>query len=226
MKPYKEIARTTTPDGAQLILLQHSEDYYIEVNGDPLMSTRATGSERALAELAIRALGRTTKPCLLIGGLGLGFTLGAALDLLPRGARVVVSEVLEPVVEWNRRFRFESSRDRLADPRVVVQLRDVVSLVQEASNEYDAILLDVDNGPDSFTIDTNYRLYTIEGLALIRRALRPGGVLAVWSAQRSNSFERKLRKAGFQVEATTARSRARKGSAHTIFLGRLPAARS
>ena len=108
MKPYKELARTTTRDGTQLTLLQHSDDYYIDVDGATLMSTRAPGSERALAELAIRGLDKIKCPRVLIGGLGLGFTLGAALDELPRGAAVVVAEVFAPVIEWNRKFCFES----------------------------------------------------------------------------------------------------------------------
>ncbi len=222
MKPYKELARTTTPNGTQLTLLQHSDDYYIEVDGATLMSTRAPASERALAELAICDLVNIKCPRVLIGGLGLGFTLGAALDGLPRGAAVVVAEVFAPLVEWNRKFSFESSEDRLADPRVVVQLRDVVAVVREASLTFDAILLDVDNGPDSYCLESNYRLYNSAGLARIEKALSPGGILAVWSAEPSHSFARKLRKAGFLTETTTVRSRGRKGASHIIFLGRKP----
>ncbi len=225
MKPYEELARTTTPDGAQLTLLQHSDDYYIEVDGATLMSTRAPASERALAELAISALAYIQCPRVLIGGLGLGFTLGAALDGLPRAATVVVAEVFPPVVEWNRKFSFESSQDRLADPRVVVQLRDVVAVLQEPSPAFDAILLDVDNGPDSFCLESNYRLYDSAGLARIEKALNPGGILAVWSAEPSHSFARRLRQAGFVTETTTVRSRGRKGANHVIFLGRKPGTR-
>ena len=225
MKPYKELARTTTRDGTQLTLLQHSDDYYIEVDGATLMSTRAPASERALAELAISALVNIQCPRVLIGGLGLGFTLGAALDGLPRGAAVVVAEISAPVVEWNRKFSFESSKDRLADPRVVVELRDVVAVLREASLTFDAILLDVDNGPETYCLESNYRLYNSEGLARIKRALRPGGILAVWSAEPSPAFARKLRKAGFMTEMTTVRSRGRKGARHIIFLGRKPRTR-
>jgi spermidine synthase len=225
MKPYEELARATTPDGAQLTLLQHSDDYYIEVDGATLMSTRAPGSERALAELAICGLVNIKGPRVLIGGLGLGFTLGAALDGLPRGAAVVVAEVFAPVVDWNRKFSFESSKDRLADPRVVVELRDVVDVLRETSLTLDAILLDVDNGPDSYCLESNYRLYNSEGLARIKRALRPGGILAVWSAGPSPSFARKLCKAGFLTETTTVRSLGRKGARHSIFLGRKPETR-
>ncbi len=222
MKPYKELARTTTLNGTQLTLLQHSDDYYIEVDGATLMSTRAPASERALAELAICDLVNIKCPRVLIGGLGLGFTLGAALDGLPRGAAVVVAEVFAPVVEWNRKFSFESANDRLADPRVVVQLRDVVAVLREASLTFDAILLDVDNGPDSYCLESNYRLYNSAGLARIEKALNPGGILAVWSAGPSHSFARRLRQAGFVTETTTVRSRGRKGANHVIFLGRKP----
>ncbi len=189
------------------------------------MSTRAPGSERALADLAIRGLVNSKAPRVLIGGLGLGFTLGAALDGLPRGAAVVVAEVLAPVVDWNRKFMFGSSKDRLADPRVVVELRDVLDVLREASLTFDAILLDVDNGPDTYCLESNYRLYNSVGLARIKRALRPGGILAVWSAEPSPAFARKLRKAGFLSETTTVRSRGRKGARHIIFLGRKPRTR-
>jgi spermidine synthase len=222
MKRYEELARTTTRDGVRLTLLQHSEDYYIEIDGATLMSTRAPGSERALAELAVSGLVDIKKPRVLIGGLGLGFTLGAALDGLPRGATVVVAEIFTPVVEWNRKFMFESSKDRLADPRVVLELRDVVDVLREASlTSFDAILLDVDNGPSSFCLESNHRLYNSAGLARIKRALRPGGILAIWSAEPSPPFARKLGKAGFLTETATARARGRKGARHTIFLGRM-----
>ena len=189
------------------------------------MSTRAPGSERALAELAIRDLVNIKDPHVLIGGLGLGFTLGAALDGLPRGAAVIVAEIFAPVVEWNRKFRFESAEDRLADPRVVVEQRDVLDVLREASLIFDAILLDVDNGPDSYCLESNYRLYDSAGLAHIKRALKPGGVLAVWSAEPSPAFARKLRQAGFLTETKPVRSRGRKGARHIIFLGRNPRTR-
>ena len=222
MKPYVELARTKTHDGAQLTLLQHSDDYYIEIDGEPLMSTRETGSECALAELAIRGLTDIKSPRVLIGGLGLGFTLGAALDGLPRSASVVVAELFAPLVEWNRKFCFESSKDRLADPRVVIEVRDVVEVLREASLSFDAILLDVDNGPDAYCLESNHRLYNTEGLARIMKALRPGGILAVWSAGPSPPFPRQLRRAGFLAETAVVRSRGRKGARHSIFLGRNP----
>ena len=118
VKPTELLASTTTPDGARLTLSQHGEDYYIDIDGQALMSTRATGSEKALANLAAQEMAGNSKPRVLIGGLGLGFTLGAALDALPRGATVVVVEFFETIVDWNRKFGFRSTTDRLADPRV------------------------------------------------------------------------------------------------------------
>ena len=225
MKPYEELARTTSPDGTQLVLLHRAGDYYIEMDGAALMSTRTTGTERALAELAIRSLVEVKRPRVLIGGLGLGFTLGAALDALPRSAKVVVAEIFPPLVEWNRRYRFESSKDRLADPRVTVEARDVRLVLEAASRSFDAVLLDVDNGPDSHCIRANHRLYRPEGLACIREAMRPEGILAIWSAGPAPGFERHLRRAGFLAETAAARSAGRKGTRHLVFLGRLPKAR-
>jgi spermidine synthase len=224
MKPTEELARTTTPDGRQLVLSRHSGDYYIDIDGHGLMSTRVTGSERALAELASRELSGSRHPRMLIGGLGLGFTLGAALDTLPRGARVVVAEIFPEVVDWNRRFRFESPKDRLADPRVVVETRDVVDVIREASQPFDAILLDVDNGADACCLKSNRRLYDPAGLARIDRALKPGGVAWFWSTEPSPAFERRLVTAGFRAESTVVRSRGHKGARHAILRAAKPRA--
>jgi len=143
------LAEKVTPDGARMTLHSHAGDYYIEVNGEALMSTRAPGSERALADLAARETAGNSRPRVLIGGLGLGFTLGAALDVLPRGATVVVAEFFETIVDWNRKFGFESAVDRLADPRVVVEVTDVFDYLGRVKRPFDAILLDVDNGPEA-----------------------------------------------------------------------------
>jgi spermidine synthase len=214
------LASTTTPDGMRMTLSLHGRDYYIELDGQGLMSTRAIGSEKALADLAARELTDTSHPRVLIGGLGLGFTLGAALDVLPRGASVVVVEFFETIVDWNRKFGFESATDRLADPRVVVQVTDVVDYLRKVTRPFDAILLDVDNGPDAWSLASNERLYDRPGLNHIRRALKPGGLLAVWSAAESPVFENRLVEAGFAARSETVRSRERRGERHTIFLGR------
>ena len=218
--PRRELlASTTTPDGMRMTLSLHAGDYNIEVDGRGLMSTRAPGSEKALADLAAQQLTDNSHPRVLVGGLGLGFTLGAALDVLPLGASVVVVEFFEAVVDWNRKFGFESATDRLADPRVVVEVTDVVDYLREVKRPFDAILLDVDNGPDAWCLESNERLYDRPGLIRIQRALQPGGLLAVWSAKGSSVFENRLAAVGFAVRSETVRSRGRKGERHTIFLG-------
>ena len=220
VKQRELLASTTTPDGMRMTLSLHAGDYYIEIDGQGLMSTRAPGSEKALANLAAQELSDSSHPRVLIGGLGLGFTLGAALDVLPPGASVVVVEFFETIVDWNLKFGFESEADRLADPRVVVEVTDVVDYLRAVKRPFDAILLDVDNGPDAWCLLSNKRLYDRPGLMRIQRALKPGGLLAVWSAAESSVFEQRLTEAGFAVRSETVRSRERKGVRHTIFLGR------
>ena len=219
MKRRELLASTITPDGMRMTLSLHAGDYYIDVDGRALMSTRAPGSEKALADLATQELTDNNHPRVLIGGLGLGFTLGAALDVLPLGASVVVVEFFETIVDWNRKFGFESATDRLADPRVVVEVTDVVDYLREVKQPFDAIVLDVDNGPDAWRLASNERLYDRLGLIRIRRALKPGGLLAVWSATGSSVFENRLAEVGFAARSETVRSRGRRGERHTIFLG-------
>jgi spermidine synthase len=215
------LASTVTPDGMRMTLTMHAGDYYIDVDGQGLMSTRAPGTEKALAELASRELAGNGAPRVMIGGLGLGFTLGAALDLLPRGATVVVVEYFETIVDWNHKFDFESATDRLADPRVTVEVADVVDYLRRVKQPFDAILLDVDNGPDAWCLASNERLYDRAGLQRIQRALKPDGLLAVWSAAASTAFENRLAEVGFTARSETVRSRGHKGVRNTIFLGRM-----
>jgi len=214
------LASTTTPDGMRMTLSLHAGDYYIDVDGQALMSTRAPGSEKALADLAARELADNSHPRVLIGGLGLGFTLAAALDVLPPGASVVVVEFFEIIVDWNHKFGFQSETDLLADPRVVVEVADVVDYLRDVKQPFDAILLDVDNGPDAWCLESNDRLYDRPGLRRIRRALNPGGLLAIWSAEASKVFENRLAEVGFTARSEMVRSRERRGARHTIFLGR------
>jgi len=214
------LASTTTPDGMRMTLSLHAGDYYIDVDGQALMSTRAPGSEKALADLAARELADNSHPRVLIGGLGLGFTLAAALDVLPLGASVVVVEFFEIIVDWNHKFGFQSETDLLADPRVVVEVADVVDYLRDVKQPFDAILLDVDNGPDAWCLESNDRLYDRPGLRRIRRALNPGGLLAIWSAEASKVFENRLAEVGFTARSEMVRSRERRGARHTIFLGR------
>lgn len=203
-----------------MTLSLHSGDYYIEVDGQTLMSTRAPGSEKALAEIAARELAGNSSPRVLIGGLGLGFTLGAALEVLPKAASVVVAEYFATIVDWNRKFGFQSTTDYLADPRVTVEVTDVVDYMRRVKNPFDAILLDVDNGPDAWCLESNDRLYDRPGLTRILRALKPGGLLAVWSAGQSAVFEKRLSEVGFAASSEVVRSHKHKGERHTIFLGR------
>jgi spermidine synthase len=224
VKRHELLASTTTPDGMRMTLSLHAGDYYIEIDGQALMSSRAPGSERALADLAARELAGNSRPRVLIGGLGLGFTLGAALDALPRGASVVVAEFFETLVDWNRKFGFESETDRLADPRVVVEVTDVVDYLRNVKRPFDAILLDVDNGPDAWCLESNERLYDRPGLLRAKEALKPNGLLAVWSAEGSSVFEKRLTEAGFAARSEIVRSRGHKGERHTIFLGTKPPA--
>lgn len=220
MKRHELLAETITPDGVRMTLSLHAGNYYIDVENQALMSTRAPGSERALGALAGRELHGHKQPRVMIGGLGLGFTLASALEALPAGADIVVVEYFEIIVDWNRKFTFQSGEDLLADPRVSVSVSDVVDYLKRVTRPFDAILLDVDNGPDAWTMDSNVWLYDKTGLKCIRNALNPGGLLAVWSASPSPRFEKCMARAGFQVECETVRSRDRKGERHTIFIGR------
>ena len=146
------------------------------------------------------------------------------LDVLPRGASVVVAEFFETIVDWNRKFGFESETDRLADPRVAVEVTDVVEYLRNVKRPFDAILLDVDNGPDAWCLESNERLYDRPGLLRIKRALKPNGLLAVWSSEGSSVFEKRLAEAGYAARSETVRSRGHKGERHTIFLGTKPPA--
>jgi spermidine synthase len=184
------------------------------------MSSRMHGSEQALAAFAFRPM-RAVEPQVLVGGLGMGFTLRATLDLLNADATVVVAELVPAVVAWNRGPLGPLAGHPLRDPRVRVETGDVAETLQSSPGRFDAVLLDVDNGPDAFTATANARLYGDQGLAAARDALTPGGVLAVWSAWEDRRFEQRLRYAGFVVEVERVRGRLRKGGPkHTIFIGR------
>jgi spermidine synthase len=179
------------------------------------------GSEQALATLALQRR-QVPAACVLVGGLGMGFTLRATLDRLSEDAVVVVAELIPAVVEWNRGPLGTLATHPLRDARVRVEIGDVADTLQSSAGRFDAVLLDVDNGPDAFTATTNARLYNDQGLAAARAALKPSGVLAVWSAWEDRRFEQRLRYAGFVVEIERVRGRLKKGGPkHTIFLARL-----
>jgi spermidine synthase len=193
----------------------------IHADGKSLMSSRMHGSEQALATLGCRGLAGRPEPRVLIGGLGMGFTLRAALDLLPSGASVVVAELVPAVAEWNRGPLGPLAGHPLRDPRVRLELCDVGAVLRASPGAFDAVLLDVDNGPSPLAASDNASLYDDHGIAAARAALRPGGTLAVWSAREDRGFEHRLRHAGFSVEVERVRGRlAQGGPRHTIFLAR------
>ena len=189
-------------------------------NGRSLMSSRMHGSEQALATLALVDV-PADSPCVLVGGLGMGFTLRATLDRLPPTATVVLAELLPAVVAWNRGPLGPLAGHPLQDSRVKLELADVAEVLRASRGRFDAVLLDVDNGPDAFTAGTNAGLYDNRGIAAARDALTASGVMAVWSAWEDRRFEQRLRYAGFTVRVERARGRLKKGGPkHTIFIAR------
>jgi len=203
-----------------MALMRRDREHVILANGKPLMSNLMHGSEEALASLACTRVRTRPQPCVLVGGLGMGFTLRATLDALPADASVIVAELLPAVVEWNRGPLAPLAGEPLKDPRVTVLQNDVAETMRASEGRFDAMLLDVDNGPSAFTESANAELYTDRGLASARTALKNGGVLAVWSAREDRKFEQRLRYNGFRVEVSRVRARLKKGGPrHTIFLG-------
>jgi len=214
--PWHTLGSARAPDGGELVLYQRGGEFVIRVDGRELMSSRAHGSEE---EMARRACGSGARD-VLIGGLGLGYTVRAALDALPADARVVVAEIVPAVVEWNRGPLAHLAGRPLEDLRVSVEVADV-GRVLRAGRRFDAILLDVDNGPVALTRKANHALYGPTGITVAKSALRRGGVLAVWSAHRDDRFVSRLRKAGFTPEAVDVPARGVAGGPmHTIFFGR------
>jgi spermidine synthase len=220
VKPWILIDHTLTPDGKNISLHEHDGEYAIRVDGSPLMSTRQHTSEERLAELACAHLRTASAPRVLIGGLGFGFTLRSALAVLPRGAAIVVAEILGAVIGWNRNPSYPLAADAVADPRVTMVHRDVGELIAESPGAFDAILLDVDNGPAAMSTAANERLYDYAGLVRTRAALRPGGCAAWWSAAPAPDFAKLMARAGLTVEIHRSRARGNAGARHTIFLGR------
>jgi len=223
MKPWELLGQTRTPDGEEMTLTRHGSEYVVNASGQTLMSSRMHGSEEALATFACARARTLEAPRCLIGGLGMGFTLRAALDLLPPAATVVVAELIPAIVEWNRGPLGTLARHPLRDARVVLEVGDVAAVLQSTPSRFDAVMLDVDNGPSAFTTAYNSSLYDDKGLASARASLTPGGVFAVWSAREDRRFEQRLRYAGFDVTVERVRGRLKKGGPrHVIFLGSLP----
>lgn len=192
MKPKVKIDTVRTPDGGEMALYQHDRDFIITINGQDLMLSRQHESEQELARLGCAHLTGSLAPSVLIGGLGMGYTLRQTLDMLGPRANVVVAELLDAVVEWNRKFLGDLNGHALEDKRVDLQPGDIVELISNSKNRFDTILLDIDNGPSAITDAGNHRLYDREGIHACRRALRTPGCLAVWSAVPSKEFEQLL----------------------------------
>lgn len=212
-----ELDRSRAPDGAELVLYQRDDTFTIRVDGLELMTSLAHGSEAYLAEQGCAGL--PAAPRILIGGLGMGFTLRAALDVLPPDAEVEVVELVEAVVRWNRGPL--AALGPVDDPRVLIRVDDVGAVLRAATpGRYNAILLDVDNGPVALTRPANDGLYSAAGLEVAARALAPGGCLGVWSADPNPAFEARLAEADLRVRADLVPARGRSGPIHTVFLAR------
>jgi len=222
MIPWELLDRAPVPgEGGELCLYRRATEFSIRADGRELMNSLVHGSEEALAELACERIAGVARPRVLVGGLGMGFTLAAVLRQVGLEAQVVVAELVEAVVAWNRGLLGELAGYPVDDGRVVVRVADVAELLREGRGGYDAILLDVDNGPQGLTRQGNNWLYARPGLAAASAALRPGGVLAVWSAGPDRPFDARLRRTGLTVEELQVRGRSPAGRGrYTIWLGR------
>ncbi|HUO53764.1 MAG TPA: spermidine synthase [Rhodoblastus sp.] len=223
MIPWELLDTAPIPGGASLRLKRRGGEYSIMLGDNELMNSRLSGSEQALATLACERIRSRPNPRLLIGGLGMGFTLRAALTALGPATQVTVAELVPAVVAWARGAMAELHGASLGDPRVSIVEIDVGHLIREARGYYDAILLDVDNGPDGLTRAANDGLYSLAGLQAAHAALRPGGVFAVWSSGPNAGFSDRLRKATFGVEEIKARAHGkRSGARHVIWIATRP----
>jgi len=219
VKPSELLGQTISPDGTVMKLIRRSDEYIILADGAILMSSRMHGSEEELATLACQRARTLEQPSVLIGGLGMGFTLRATLDVLSSDAMVVVAELVPAVVEWNRGPLGSLAGHPLKDKRVRVETADVAVILSSSPGQFDAVLLDVDNGPTAFNASKNAGLYDNRGIAAARTALKMEGVLAVWAAQDDRKFEQRLRHGRFDVQVQRVRGRLKKnGPRHTIFL--------
>ena len=223
MNPMIHLGTAHVPGGVEIRLYQRGADFMILLPTDELMSSRMRNSEERLATMTLERLAGNSAPRMLIGGYGMGFTLRAALAAVPPQARITVTELLPEIIEWARGPMAELTAGCLDDPRVTLELRDVAETIAFDTGHFDAILLDVDNGPDGVVRKENDRLYSRAGLATTFGALRPGGVLAVWSAKDDAGFTRRLRGAGFEVEMVTVKARPNgKGPRHVIWFAKRP----
>ena len=217
MVPWIQLASTTVPgDGREMRLLRRGAEFSIRVGTSELMNSRIYGSEDSLSRLACERIADRDRARVLVGGLGMGFTLAGVLARVGRKATVVVAELVPAVVKWNREEMAEVNGAALEDGRVVVRESDVVNIIRTEKDTYDAILLDVDNGPSALTSKKNDRLYSAAGLSAAYASLRPRGILAVWSASADPSFTRRLKRAGFESEEVRVRARGRAGGSRYL----------
>lgn len=219
MLPWRQLATANAPQGGSLRLLQRGDEFSIRLDdGNELMNSRLGGSEEALATFALEYLAGRRAPRVLIGGLGMGFTLRAAQSVMPPDGRLIVSEIVPDLVGWASQHMVSVFGDCLSDPRVEIRTGDVGATISEATEAFDAILLDVDNGPDGLTRPGNDALYGEAGLRSTRRALTVGGVLAVWSAAPDQKFSKRLAQCGYGVNTRTVRAgHTKRGARHTIW---------
>lgn len=219
MIPWIHLDTTPVPGGGELRLMRRDAEYCIMSGSIPLMNSRYSGSEEALARLGCARVAGRPAPHILIGGLGMGFTLRAALPELGPDARITVAELVPGVVAWARGHLAPVFGTCLDDPRVQIHAGDVGALIRQSQAVFDAILLDVDNGPEGLTRESNDALYGFGGLGAAHRALKPGGIYAVWSAHRAAPFTRRLQESGFAVEEVKARANGVRGGArHLIWM--------
>lgn len=216
MIPWTLLDTAQIPGGGELRLMRRGTEFSIKLGQNELMNSRLSGSEQALATLACRRIQTRERPRMLIGGLGMGFTLRAALAVLGSKAEIVVAELVPSVVAWARVEMAEMFGSSLTDPRVTIREEDVSQIIRSARAAYDTILLDVDNGPEGLTRESNDALYDLKGLTAARAALRPGGALAVWSSGPDPRFTQRLRKAGFEVNEVPVRANGPRGGARHV----------
>lgn len=222
MTPRELIGVAEVPGGPPLRLVRHGNDFIIMLERNELMSSRMSGSEKALGTMTCERLAALPSARLLIGGYGMGFTLRAVLAVVGRDARIVVAELVSGIIDWARGPLEALTDGCLDDPRVEVRIADVAEVMDAGTGAYDAILLDVDNGPDGLTRQANDGLYSARGLARARAALRPGGILAIWSTDPDAGFTRRLKQAGFAVDEVRVRARENgKGPIHNIWFARV-----
>lgn len=216
MIPWVHIDTAQVPGGGEMRLMQRGPEFSIRLDDNELMSSRLSATEQALATIACDRIKTVAAPRILIGGYGMGFTLRAALIVTGPKAKITVAELVPAVVAWARGPMAELSGDSLSDPRVKIHEGDVGELIRAAKNTYDAILLDVDNGPEGMTRAENDRLYDVKGLRAAHAALRPGGVLGVWSSKPNPKFTERLRRNKFAADEIPLRAKGPRGGARHL----------